>query len=101
MFQDPVLIWEMVDTLRHLMSSLDTCLEKEVNQMKVAAGMGVPLFTTLHMKGNGCRRGIGTGILTSRVPGSVVRGKRLASYDMMAEGTMGEVGVVFERHVDG
>ena len=101
MFQDPVPIWKVVNPLRHPMSGLDACLEKEVDQMEVTTGMGMPLLSTLHMKSNGYWRRIWARILMSQVPCSVIRGKRLVSYNVMAEGTTGEVGVVFKRHVDG
>ena len=98
MFQDPVPIWKAVDPLRHLTSSLDARLEKEVDQMEVVASMIIPFLPTLHTKSNGCRQRIRTGILASRIPSPVIRGKRLPSDDTMQEGTTSEVLVVLKRH---
>ena len=80
------------------MSGLDAGLEQEIDQVKVAASMGIPFFSTLHTKSDGCRQRIGTRVLMGRVPSLVVRGKGLTGDDAMREGPTSEVGVVFERH---
>ena len=80
------------------MSSLDACLEQKIDQVKVAASVGVPLFSTLHTKSDGCQRRIGTGVLASRVPSSFVRGEGSTGDDAMRESTTSEVLVVFEGH---
>ena len=68
--------------------------------MKVATGMVVPVFLTLHMKSNSSRQWIGMGVLVGGIPGSVVRGQGLTSKDVMLESTMSEVLVVLEGHDD-
>ena len=98
MFQNSVPVWKVVNLLGHPTSGLDACLEQEIDQVEVAASMGIPLFSTLHMKSNGCRQRIRTGVLAGGVPSSVVRGKGLMGDDAMREGPTSKVGVVFERH---
>ena len=68
--------------------------------MKVSTGMIVPVTLTLHAKGNSCRRWVRTGVLASRVPSPVIRGKGLASDDTMLEGATSEIRVVLKGHDD-
>ena len=97
-FQDPVPVWKAVDPLGHPTSCLDARLEKEIDQMKVATGMSIPVLPALHTKSNGCWRRIGTGIQSGRVPGPVIRSKGLSCDDAMGEDTTSKVLVVLERH---
>ena len=69
--------------------------------MKVPTCMVVPIPITLHAKSNSGWRRIGTGVLASRVPGPVIRGKGLTSDNTMLEGAMSEIGVVLKGHDDG
>ena len=69
--------------------------------MEVSTGMIIPITITLHAESDSGRRWIGTGVLVSRIPGPVIRSEGLAGNDTVLKGAMGEVGVVFERHVDG
>ena len=73
-------------------------LEKEVDQVKVATGMVVPVFPTFHTKSDSSWRWIGAGVLAGGIPGSVIRSQRPMSEDMLLESTTSEVLVVFERH---
>ena len=82
------------------MSSLDAGLEEEIDQVEVTTGMGIPIFICLHTKDNSGWRRIGTRILASGIPGSVIRGQGLMSKDVMLESTMSEVLVVLEGHGD-
>ena len=97
-FQDPVPVRKAVDPLRQPTSCLDARLEKEVDQMKVATGMSIPVLPALHTKSNGRWRGIRTRVLTGGVLSSIVGSEGLAGNDAMREGTTSEVGVVLERH---
>ena len=68
--------------------------------MKVATGMVVPVFPTFHTKSNSSWQQIGAGVLVSGIPGSVIRGQRLTSKDVLLESTTSEVLVVFKGHAD-
>ena len=83
------------------MCCLDPRLEQEINQVKVSTGVIIPITITLHAESDSGRRRIGTGVQASRIPGPVIRGEGLAGNDTVLKGATGEVGVVFERHVNG
>ena len=93
-------IRELVHVLGHTMCCLGLRLEQEVNQVKVSTGVVVPIPITFHVKSNGGRRGVRTGVLTSRVPGPVIRGKGLVGDNAMLESTTSKVLAVFEGHAD-
>ena len=97
--QNPVPVRKTVHMLGHPMSSLNTSLKEEVNQVKIAPRMIIPIIPTLHMKGNSGRRRIGAWILVSGIPGSVIGSQGLARKDTMLEGTTSKVRVVLEGHV--
>ena len=99
--QDPVPIRESIHVLGHTTCCLNPRLEQEVDQVKVSTGMVIPITITLHVESDSSRRWIGAGVLASRIPGPVIRGEGLAGNDVVLKGATSEVGVVFERHVDG
>ena len=82
------------------MCSLDTGLEKKVDQMEITTGVVIPVFPTLHTESNRGRQRIGTGVLAGCVPGLVIGSKRLTGNDTMLKGAMSKVGVILERHAD-
>ena len=84
--------------LGHPTSSLNTSLKKEVDQVKIAPSMIVPIIPTLHTEGNGSRQQIGVWILVGGIPGLVIGSQGLTRKDMMLEGTASEVRVVLEGH---
>ena len=87
--------------LGHMMGSLNPQLEQKVDQVKVLTSMVVPIPITLHAKSNSSWWGIGTGVLASRIPGPVIRGKGLTGNDAVLKGATSEVGIVLERHDGG
>ena len=83
-----------------MMCCLNPQLEQEV-YLEVMTSMIVPAPIILHAKSNGGWQWIRMGVLTSRIPGLVIRGEGLVSDDTMLEGAMSEIGVILERHDDG
>ena len=77
---------------------MDASLEEEVDQVKVMPSMVVPIIPVLHTKDNSSRQRIGTRVLASGIPGSVIGSQGLASKDVMLKNTTSKVLVVLERH---